>query len=94
MHRQVPEGRLAEFFPEKIKGKYARFDRPVAGGIANIWISYSDDLVTWGNSRCVMTIRDDHWDSWRIGASSQPIKIEDETGLEIWGVVTTVLHQV
>lgn len=24
----------------------------------------------------------------------KPIKIEDETGLEIWGVVTTVLHQV
>lgn len=72
-----PENKDGALFPEKINGKYARFDRPVAGGIANIWISYSDDLITWGNSRCVMTVRDDHWDSWRIGASSQPIKIED-----------------
>ncbi|MHC4457268.1 MAG: glycoside hydrolase family 130 protein [Planctomycetota bacterium] len=72
-----PENKDGVLFPEKINGKYARLDRPVAGGMGNIWISYSDDLITWGNSRCVMTIRDDHWDSWRIGASSQPIKIED-----------------
>ena len=72
-----PENKDGVLFPEKINGQYARLDRPVAGGIANIWISYSDDLITWGNSRCVMTIRDDHWDSWRIGASTQPIKIED-----------------
>ena len=72
-----PENKDGALFPEKINGKYARFDRPVAGGIGNIWLSYSDDLITWGHSRCVMTVRDDHWDSWRIGASSQPIKIED-----------------
>jgi beta-1,4-mannooligosaccharide/beta-1,4-mannosyl-N-acetylglucosamine phosphorylase len=72
-----PENKDGVLFPEKINGKYARLDRPVAGGLANIWISYSDDLITWGNSRCVMTIRDDHWDSWRIGASCQPIKIDD-----------------
>ncbi len=71
-----PENKDGVLFPVKIDGKYARLDRPVAGGLANIWISYSDDLITWGNSRCVMTIRDDHWDSWRIGASSQPIKID------------------
>lgn len=71
-----PENKDGVLFPEKINGKYTRLDRPVAGGLANIWISYSDDLITWGNSRCVMTIRDDHWDSWRIGASSQPIKID------------------
>ena len=71
-----PENKDGALFPEKINGKYARLDRPVAGGIANIWISYSDDLVTWGNSRCLMTVRDDHWDSWRVGASAQPIKID------------------
>jgi len=72
-----PENKDGALFPEKINGKYARFDRPVAGGVGNIWLSYSDDLITWGHSRCIMTVRDDHWDSWRIGASSQPIKIED-----------------
>jgi predicted GH43/DUF377 family glycosyl hydrolase len=72
-----PENKDGVLFPEKINGKYARLDRPVAGGLGNIWISYSDDLIAWGDSRCVMTVRDDHWDSWRIGASSQPIKIDD-----------------
>lgn len=72
-----PENKDGVLFPEKINGQYARLDRPVAGGMANIWLSYSDDLITWGNSRCVMTVRDDHWDSWRIGASCQPIKIDD-----------------
>lgn len=72
-----PENKDGVLFPTKIKGQYARLDRPMVGGLGNIWISYSDDLITWGNSRCVMTIRDDHWDSWRIGASCQPIKIED-----------------
>jgi predicted GH43/DUF377 family glycosyl hydrolase len=72
-----PENKDGVLFPEKINGKYTRLDRPIAGGIANIWISYSDDLITWGNARCVMTTRDDHWDSWRIGASSQPIRIDD-----------------
>ncbi|MHC5083573.1 MAG: glycoside hydrolase family 130 protein [Planctomycetota bacterium] len=71
-----PENKDGVLFPEKIGGKFARLDRPVAGGVANIWVSYSDDLVTWGNSRCVMTVRDDHWDSWRIGASAQPIRID------------------
>jgi predicted GH43/DUF377 family glycosyl hydrolase len=71
-----PENKDGVLFPEKINGKYVRLDRPVAGGLGNIWISYSDDLITWGNSRCVMTIRGDHWDSWRIGASSQPIRID------------------
>lgn len=71
-----PENKDGVLFPEKINGRYARLDRPVAGGVANIWISYSDDLINWGGSRCVMTIRDSHWDSWRIGASSQPIRID------------------
>jgi predicted GH43/DUF377 family glycosyl hydrolase len=71
-----PENKDGVLFPEKINGRYARLDRPVGNGVGNIWISYSDDLITWGNSRCVMKIRDDHWDSWRIGASSQPIKID------------------
>jgi beta-1,4-mannooligosaccharide/beta-1,4-mannosyl-N-acetylglucosamine phosphorylase len=71
-----PENKDGALFPEKINEKYCRLDRPVSGGEGNIWLSYSDDLLAWGNSRCIMTTRGDSWDSWRIGASSQPIKIE------------------
>lgn len=72
-----PENKDGVLFPAKINGKYARLDRPVTGDLGNIWLSYSDDLITWGHSRCVMTIRDDHWDSWRIGTAGPPIKIDD-----------------
>lgn len=71
-----PDNKNGVLFPEKIGGKYARLDRPMTRKLGNIWISYSDDLVTWGHSSVVMTIRDEHWDSWRIGASCQPIKID------------------
>ena len=43
-----PENKDGVLFPEKINGKYARLDRPVAGGLGNIWISYSDDLISDG----------------------------------------------
>ncbi|MHC4438763.1 MAG: glycoside hydrolase family 130 protein [Planctomycetota bacterium] len=72
-----PENKDGVLFPEKINGKYARLDRPVSGGVGNIWLTYSEDLINWGNSRCLMTTRGDLWDSWRIGASCQPIKIDD-----------------
>lgn len=72
-----PENKDGVLFPKKIKGRYARLDRPMGGGVGNIWISYSHDLLYWGDSEIVMTVRSDHWDSWRIGASAQPIEIGD-----------------
>ncbi|HHH76685.1 MAG TPA: glycosidase [Phycisphaerae bacterium] len=71
-----PENKDGALFPRKIAGQYVRMDRPVAGGVGNIWVSYSDDLVSWRNSRVLMTVRSDCWDSWRIGASAPPIETE------------------
>ncbi len=69
-----PENKDGALFPRKINGRFARLDRPLAGGLGNIWISYSNDLKHWGDSRCVMTIRGGFWDSERIGASAPPIE--------------------
>lgn len=69
-----PENKDGVLFPRKINGRYARLDRPLAGGMGNIWVSYSKDLKMWGDSRCVMTIRSGYWDSDRIGASAPPIE--------------------
>lgn len=71
-----PNNKDGVLFPKKIGGRYVRLDRPMTGDLGNIWVSYSDDLLAWGDSSVVMTIRDDHWDSWRIGASCQPIQID------------------
>jgi len=69
-----PENKDGALFPRKIDGRYARLDRPLAGGQGNIWISYSEDLKMWGDSQVVMTTRAGHWDSERIGASAPPIE--------------------
>jgi predicted GH43/DUF377 family glycosyl hydrolase len=69
-----PENKDGALFPRKVQGTYARLDRPMVGGLGNIWISYSDDLVNWGHSRVLMPVRGDCWDSWRVGASAQPIE--------------------
>ena len=49
-HICEPDNRNMALFSEKINGLYARLDRPY--GLTNngsIWISYSPDLVYWGD---------------------------------------------
>ena len=70
-------------FPRKINGQYVRFDRPIGKGCGSIWISYSPDLIYWGNSEIVMTPRGGYWDDFRIGASVPPIETP-EGWLEIY----------
>lgn len=60
-----PDTKAGALFPARIKGRYARLERPCHG--SNIWITYSDDLVYWGSSEIVITPRDGFWDATRIG---------------------------
>jgi predicted GH43/DUF377 family glycosyl hydrolase len=86
-----PDNKDGALFPGKIGGRYVRLDRPMVGGTGNIWISYSDDLVSWGDSQALMTVRGDCWDSWRIGASAPPIETE-HGWLEIYHGVRETSH--
>lgn len=61
-------------FPEKINGRYARLDRPIGDNVPRIWISYSDDLLHWGDSTHVLSPRPGYWDFHRVGGSAVPIK--------------------
>ncbi len=70
-------------FPRKINGRYVRFDRPIGKGRGSLWVSYSPDLIYWGDSEIVMTPRSGHWDDYRIGASTPPIETP-EGWLEIY----------
>ncbi len=78
-----PGNKDGVLFPEKINGRYARLDRPIGLGVGSIWISYSEDLLSWGDSQVVMSPRAGYWDSWRVGASVPPIKT-DRGWLEIY----------
>lgn len=78
-----PGNKDGVLFPEKIGGQYVRLDRPIGQGIGSIWMSYSNDLYSWGRSRVLATPRQGYWDSYRIGASAPPIRT-DEGWLEIY----------
>ena len=70
-------------FPRKIKGRYARLDRPIGQGTGSMWVSYSPNLIDWGDSEVIITPRSGYWDDYRIGASVTPIETA-EGWLEIY----------
>ncbi len=62
-------------FPEKFGGRYARLDRPHSEiSPWSIWLSYSPDLVHWGDSRVLMKPLQYHWDEMKIGPGATPFK--------------------
>lgn len=69
------DNRNGVLFPEKVAGRYARFDRPnVPGGAADIWLSYSPDLLHWGDARCVLRKQQVRWAWTKIGPGAVPIR--------------------
>jgi predicted GH43/DUF377 family glycosyl hydrolase len=72
-----PGNRNGVLFPEKINGRYVRLDRPMSswdGG--DMWISYSPDLIHWGQGECIMRNSAVKWAWSKIGAGAVPIKTE------------------
>jgi predicted GH43/DUF377 family glycosyl hydrolase len=64
-------------FPEKFGGRYVRLDRPHSEiSPWSIWISYSPDLVHWGDSRVIMKPLVYHWDEMKIGPGAPPFKTD------------------
>ncbi len=78
-------------FPEKIKGRYVRLDRPHSEiSKWSIWISYSPDLIHWGDSKLIIKPATYHWDEMKIGPGATPIKT-DKGWLNIYhGVFNTM----
>ncbi len=71
-----PDNRNGVLFPEKIKGLYCRLDRPnTEGQFGDMWISYSPDLIHWGQSKCVLRNSDRmQWAYTKIGPGAVPIR--------------------
>ena len=87
----LPNNRVPCLFPGKINGKYARLDRPYAPGSGNecgpIWLSYSEDLIHWGEHRPVLKPWI-HWNKNKIGPTP-PIKTDDGWLVIIHGVLNS-----
>lgn len=69
-----PGNKDGVLFPERIGGQYVRLDRPIGLEVGSIWISYSNDLYSWGHSKVLLSPRSGYWDSFRVGASVPPIR--------------------
>ena len=71
-----PWTRNCALFPEKIKGQYARFDRTMMGDEVLNFVSYSPDLIHWGNSQLI-EITTQTWFRNKWGCGPAPIKTSD-----------------
>lgn len=70
-----PDDKDAALLPRKFEAGYALIHRPVTDLGANMWISYSPDLVNWGNHRLLLPARRGAWwDANKIGLSPPPIE--------------------
>ena len=69
-----PNNKDAVLFPQKFEGRYAAMHRPDAGGLENIWIAFSPDLVYWGEPHAVLLEGSGpSWDTEKVGSGPPPI---------------------
>ncbi|MFX1364847.1 MAG: glycosidase [Promethearchaeota archaeon] len=89
-----PENKDAALFSIRFNGLWALIHRPVCnrpGMGAHIWISYSPDLIHWGEHQILIPARrGSWWDANKIGISPPPIKTEEGWLILYHGVKETV----
>ena len=70
------DNRNGVLFPEKVNGYYCRLDRPNTGdGKGYMWVSYSPDLIHWGQAKSVAPAQDE-WGWKKNGPGAVPIKTD------------------
>jgi len=76
-----PEDKDASLFPRRFQGRWALLHRPTPSNSAigaHIWISFSPDLIHWGDSTVVLRARQGSWwDANKIGLGPPPIETPD-----------------
>lgn len=74
----LPENKDVTIFPEKVRGEYIAFSRPVPASIGepDIWLSRSPDLFYWGNHSHFCGVSKIGWESGRIGGGAPPFLTE------------------
>jgi predicted GH43/DUF377 family glycosyl hydrolase len=75
-----PEDKNAALFPRRIGGSWLLLHRPVvmASNSADIWVSRSDDLISWRDPQPVLLRRSGGWwDASRVGIAPPPIETSE-----------------
>lgn len=74
----APEDKDAAMFPRRINGKWTLIHRPIVANYvpgAHMWLSYSDDLIHWGDRKVLMHARrGGWWDGGKIGLAAPPLE--------------------
>ena len=84
----LPPNRVPSLFQGKVNGKYVRVDRPNISNNHGLWLSYSDDLIHWGEYKPLMKPHA-NWAYNKIGPTP-PIKTEEGWLMIIHGVKSTM----
>mgnify|MGYP004551504451 FL=1 len=72
------DNRDCVIFPEKVNGKFVKIDRPYRDGPnPSIWITFSDDLMEWGEPTLLYKVGGESWDGERVGAGCPPLKTKE-----------------
>lgn len=73
-----PNNKDCVLFPVRFDGLWAALHRPDAGGgLENIWIAYSRDLVFWGRPHAVLLEgMGPAWDAIKVGSGPPPIETD------------------
>lgn len=72
-----PEDKDAAIFPRRFGNRYAMIHRPVSASSsgAHIWLSFSPDLMHWGDHHILLHARRGAWwDANKIGLSPPPME--------------------
>jgi predicted GH43/DUF377 family glycosyl hydrolase len=73
-----PENKDAAVLPRRIGNQWALIHRPMGYGRADIWISFSPDLQSWGGHQLMLEARHGSWwDATKIGLSCPLIETPD-----------------
>ncbi|RMD91909.1 MAG: glycosidase [Calditrichaeota bacterium] len=76
-----PEDKDASLFPRRFGNRWVLIHRPMPVSKlegAHIWISYSPDMIHWGEHKILFKARrGGWWDANKIGLSTQPIETDE-----------------
>ncbi len=73
----IPAQRNMVLCPDKIHGKYWRMERPATRrSVMDIWMSYSEDLIHWGEAELLLGVEDVPFATFKIGAAAPPVRTE------------------
>lgn len=73
----IPAQRNMILCGDKINGKYWRLERPVTRrGQYDIWASYSNDLIHWGEAELLLGVEDVPYATFKIGGAAPPVLTE------------------